>query len=81
LIAHLKSNGILAVFHYVPLHLSEAGMKFAARKTECPVTEDASDRLLRLPFYNDLTEAEQSLVVKTIVAFQGQLSHRSHGAT
>lgn len=76
LIAHLKSNGILAVFHYVPLHLSEAGMKYAARKTECPVTEEASGRLLRLPFYNELTEAEQSQIVDTIAVFPGQRSPR-----
>ena len=72
LIEHLNSNGICAVFHYVPLHLSNAGMKFAARKTSCPVTEDVSNRLLRLPFYNDLTETEQSLVVQTITAFYGK---------
>jgi dTDP-4-amino-4,6-dideoxygalactose transaminase len=72
LIEHLNAKGICAVFHYVPLHLSNAGMKFAARKTDCPVTEDVSNRLLRLPFYNDLTEAEQSLVVQTITAFYGK---------
>jgi dTDP-4-amino-4,6-dideoxygalactose transaminase len=71
LIEHLNSNGICAVFHYVPLHLSNAGMKFAARTTSCPVTEDVSSRLLRLPFYNDLTETEQSLVIRTITAFYG----------
>lgn len=80
LIAHLKAKGILSVFHYVPLHLSDAGMKFAARRTECPVTEDASDRLLRLPFYNDLTEAEQSQVVNTIAAFQEQRLSKRRGA-
>jgi dTDP-4-amino-4,6-dideoxygalactose transaminase len=72
LIAHLRANGILSVFHYVPLHLSHAGMKFAARKTDCPVTEDVSNRLLRLPFYNDLTNAEQLEVVETITAFHSQ---------
>ena len=45
-------------FHYVPLHSSEAGRKFAARPTECPVTDDISGRLLRLPFYNNLTAAD-----------------------
>jgi dTDP-4-amino-4,6-dideoxygalactose transaminase len=81
LIANLKANGILAVFHYVPLHLSDAGMKFAARQAECPVTEDVSDRLLRLPFYNDLTEAEQSQVVNAITLFQKQRSYKTRGAS
>jgi len=72
LIAHLKSNGILSVFHYVPLHLSDMGRMSAARETECFVTEDVSARLLRLPFYNDLTEAEQSRVVAAITSFVGR---------
>ena len=43
-------------FHYLPLHTSDAGRTFAARPTECPVSEDISGRLLRLPFYNNLSE-------------------------
>jgi len=62
LISHLKSESILSVFHYTPLHLSEAGRKFAARPSSCPVTEEISDRLVRLPFYNDLTVVEQDHV-------------------
>ena len=53
-IQHLKKNGILAVFHYLPLHLSEMGKKFGGKVGDCPVTENISDRLVRLPFYNDL---------------------------
>jgi len=64
MIAHLKEQGILSVFHYTPLHLSAMGKKFGAR--ECPVTEDASSRLLRLPFYNDLTEGEQAQITGAI---------------
>lgn len=66
LIAHLKSKGILSVFHYLPLHLSPMGLKWGYAEGDCPVTEDVSDRLLRLPFYNDLTEAEQECIVATI---------------
>ena len=69
LIEHLKSQGILSVFHYVPLHLSGMGFKFAARKACCPVTEDVSARLLRLPFYSDLTETELSRVVAALTGF------------
>jgi dTDP-4-amino-4,6-dideoxygalactose transaminase len=53
-IQHLKKNGIMAVFHYLPLHLSEMGKIFGGKIRDCPVTENISDRLVRLPFYNDL---------------------------
>ena len=53
-IQHLKKNGIMAVFHYIPLHLSEMGKKLGGKVGDCPVTENISDRLVRLPFYNDL---------------------------
>ncbi len=71
LIAQLKARGILSVFHYVPLHRSTMGLKFAAREADCPVTDDVSVRLLRLPFYNDLTEAEQTHVIAAITSFKG----------
>lgn len=66
LIAHLKSRGILSVFHYQPLHLSPMGRSFGGKPGDCPVTEDVSDRLLRLPFYNALTEAEQNEVIAAV---------------
>jgi dTDP-4-amino-4,6-dideoxygalactose transaminase len=70
LITHLKERSILSVFHYTPLHLSEAGRRFAARPSKCPVTEEISDRLLRLPFYNDLSEGEQDQVTNAVMSFQ-----------
>lgn len=66
LMDRLKSKGILSVFHYLPLHLSEMGRRFGGRQGQCPVTEDVSDRLVRLPFYNRLSESEQDLVLETI---------------
>jgi dTDP-4-amino-4,6-dideoxygalactose transaminase len=69
LINHLKKRGIGAVFHYVPLHLSEMGMRLGGRVGQCPVTEDISDRLLRLPFFNALTRPEQDRVLAEIHAF------------
>jgi dTDP-4-amino-4,6-dideoxygalactose transaminase len=71
LIAHLKQRGILAVFHYLPLHLSEMGQRFGGKPGDCPVTEDLSDRVLRLPFYNDLSADEQAYVVESLGAFDG----------
>ena len=55
--------GVRATFHYQALHSSDAGRKFAVRTTECPVTDSVSDRLLRLPFYNNLSEPDQGRVV------------------
>ena len=70
LIAFLKDRGILSVFHYLPLHLSDMGRQFGGRVGSCPVTEDVSDRLLRLPFYNALAPAEQQYVIESIAAFR-----------
>ncbi|HEX9007266.1 MAG TPA: dTDP-4-amino-4,6-dideoxygalactose transaminase [Bacteroidota bacterium] len=69
LIAHLKADGIQAVFHYLPLHLSAMGRRFGGSEGQCPVTEALSDQLLRLPFYNDLTEADQESVVQSLKSF------------
>lgn len=66
LIAHLKSKGILSVFHYVPLHLSEMGRRLGGRVGDCPVTVDVSERLVRLPFYNEITRDEQDRVIDAI---------------
>jgi len=71
LIAHLKAQSILAIFHYLPLHLSDMGRRFGGKAGDCPVTEDVSDRLLRLPFYNDLSESEQDRVVRASRSFEG----------
>ncbi|MBI2441554.1 MAG: dTDP-4-amino-4,6-dideoxygalactose transaminase [Lentisphaerae bacterium] len=67
LIDHLKSRSILAVFHYLPLHLSPMGRRFGGRPGDCPVTESASDRLLRLPFYTGLSKTDQEQVVAAIL--------------
>lgn len=59
----MREAGVNPTFHYVPLHSSEAGRLFAARPTECPVSEDISGRLVRLPFYNSLSSADIDRVV------------------
>jgi len=69
LIAHFKSRGIASAFHYLPLHLSAMGKRFGGAPGDCPVTEDVSDRLLRLPFYYELTEGEQEQVIRALHEF------------
>jgi len=71
LIEHLKARGVNAVFHYLPLHLSAMGQSFGGKEGDCPVTESVSDRLLRLPFYNSISESEQEQVVAAIREFRG----------
>jgi dTDP-4-amino-4,6-dideoxygalactose transaminase len=70
LIAHLAQRGILAVFHYQPLHLSQMGRGFGGREGECPVSERMGDCLLRLPLYVALTESEQAEVIQAVLAFR-----------
>ncbi len=69
-INHLKENGIVAVFHYLPLHLSDMGKKFGGKEGDCPVTEDVSDRLVRLPFFNSMIESDLEMVVRTILIYK-----------
>ncbi len=69
LIAHLKERSILSVFHYLPLHLSTMGVRFGGQEGQCPVTEDISPRLLRLPFFNSLSRTDQSEVIAAIHDF------------
>ena len=68
-IAHLRNLGITSVFHYLPLHLSQMGVQFGGTPGDCPVTEDVSDRLLRLPFFYHITEADLASVVEGLGAF------------
>ena len=69
LISHLNAREISSVFHYLPLHLSSMGQGFGGLDGDCPVTEDVSERLLRLPFFNGLTESDQKRVVDAVTEF------------
>jgi dTDP-4-amino-4,6-dideoxygalactose transaminase len=69
-ISFLKSHGILSVFHYVPLHLSPVGLRMGGKKGACPITEEKSERLVRLPFFNRLNQKDQNRVIDTVQQFQ-----------
>lgn len=75
MIEHLKEHGISSVFHYLPLHLSEYWMRFGGKAGDCPVTEDVSARLLRLPFYNELTEIDQAYIIDKVKRFNPARRH------
>ena len=69
LIAHLRAAGILAVFHYVPLHSSPFAQSLGLSQASRPVTDDVSVRLLRLPMYFDLTDAQVVQVAGAVLDF------------
>lgn len=66
LMAYLQQQRILAVFHYVPLHTSPIGRSYGYTDGSLPVTEELSARLLRLPFYYEMTDAEQTRVARAV---------------
>ncbi|MBI4678110.1 MAG: dTDP-4-amino-4,6-dideoxygalactose transaminase [Elusimicrobia bacterium] len=67
--AYLGSRGCLSVFHYSPLHVSPMGRQFGGREGDCPVAEDVSRRLLRLPFYTGMTDEEQAVVLDAVLEY------------
>ena len=75
LISYLNTLEINSVFHYLPLHLSSMGRRLGGKSGDCPITEEISDRLLRLPFYNDLTEADQARVLFGLKEFKWERRH------
>jgi dTDP-4-amino-4,6-dideoxygalactose transaminase len=68
-ISHMESRGILTPFHYLPLHISTMGRRFGGRNGDCPIAEQVSDHLVRLPLYNNMSNSEQDSVIEAIGAF------------
>lgn len=68
-IEFLKGRGIHAVFHYLSLHLSDMGRHFGGRDGDCPITESVSERMVRLPFFTNMTSAEQEEVISAVLDF------------
>lgn len=69
LLAYFKSKKIMALFHYVPLHLSPVGRSMGYTDGTLPVTESMSERLIRLPFFYEITKEQQNRVIDTIHQF------------
>jgi dTDP-4-amino-4,6-dideoxygalactose transaminase len=72
LLQKFRDARIHAVFHYVPLHTSPMGQELGWREGELPVTEQVSDTLIRLPFYFDLSTADQDRVLNVLHDFYGR---------
>lgn len=69
LIRYLKDNNILSVFHYVPLHNSPAGLKFGIFSGVDKFTTNESERLMRLPLYNNFIEINANKIIEKIKRF------------
>lgn len=69
-LVYLKDRGVGAFFHYVPLHSSPMGKKLGGESFSCPVTEDVSARLVRLPFFNSMTQDEQGYLIEQVTSFR-----------
>lgn len=68
-ISHMKSRGVLSVFHYLPLNASPMGLKLGGKPGDCPIAENISDRLVRLPLFNDMSEPELNYVIDSVLSF------------
>jgi dTDP-4-amino-4,6-dideoxygalactose transaminase len=68
----LRSHAIQSVFHYVPLHSSPAGQRFGRAHGELPLTTSLSERLIRLPMWLGLAEAQQQRVCDVLGAILGK---------
>lgn len=71
LISFLKQNEIQAVFHYIPLHSSPAGIKFGRFDGKDEITTEYSERLIRLPLYYGLKDEDQNKVIENVLKFYG----------
>ena len=71
LIQALDEKDIISVFHYIPLHSSEAGLRFGEFRGEDEYTTKESERLLRLPMYYGLTEEDTDRVIEAVHSFYG----------
>jgi len=71
LIDTLASAGINAVFHYVPLHSSPAGLRFGRKAGSLEVTDSASDRLVRVPLWAGMSDADVDRVTAAVRSFFG----------
>ena len=68
-IQYMRDHGVCCVFHYVPLHSAPAGLKFGRFHGEDIYTTKESERLVRLPLYYGMTEADRCAIIKNCLAY------------
>jgi dTDP-4-amino-4,6-dideoxygalactose transaminase len=72
LISYMKENGIMLVFHYVPLHSAPAGIKFGRFSGDDEYTTSESEKLVRLPMYYGITDEDKQKVIRKVMEFYGE---------
>ena len=72
LLDYLRTKGVGAVFHYIPLHSAPAGVAQGYKKEDLPLTEEYSGRLIRLPLFSNMSEADLSHIVNSVYSFFGK---------
>ena len=71
MLRHLAERGVHATFHYQPLHIAPAGLRFGrVGPGGCPVTEEVADRLIRLPLFAGMSEDELDQIVEAVLSYQ-----------
>jgi len=65
-IEDIKIKGVNCIFHYIPLHLSDAGIKYGKSCENLDITEKYANRLVRLPLWVDLTEEKQRKIIDAV---------------
>ena len=78
IIQHLRDNGIMSVFHYVPLHLSPMGRHYSGRTHTCEVAEHMSSRIVRLPLYTQLRDNETHDIIGKVKTFSPHQINQTH---
>ncbi len=68
-IEHMKENGVMCVFHYIPLHSAPAGERYGRFAGEDVHTTKESERLVRLPLYYGISDEDRQAVVRAVKAF------------
>ena len=68
-LAFTRERGVATTFHYIPLHSSPAGERFGSAPLGCPVSEDMSNRLVRLPVFSDISSDEIGRVIDVVSEF------------
>ncbi len=66
---HCRAHGVQSVFHYLPLHRSPMGQRIGGDAASCPVTDDVSSRLARLPVFSDMKDGELDRVIEVVLSF------------
>lgn len=70
-LTHMNNSGVMSIFHYLPLHLSEMGKRFGGIAGACPVAEQVSNQLARLPLFAGMEERDLERIVTAVKSFPG----------